>query len=217
MIAVFTLIFITKGLKMRTPKICLALFIVALFTLLTISCSSKEAGQKVQKSSKTQKVLAKKRTVTANANSTGKITVTYDNSIATGAAAKLFRDNTQVRTFTTGAENLIDNLPDGRYLLKLQKELNGKTYSGRLFFVINEDNRNLFRKMHITDGDWQRTVIFIKGETKTGQDMFVRGGIDWGYSKNTLGIDCSKNKWGCAVPIRHHLFNDTPSVIFQIN
>jgi hypothetical protein len=56
----------------------------------------------------------------------------------------------------------------------------------------------------------KRTVIFMYGTTQPGQDMFMRGGIDWGYSKNTLGKDCGANpvdvnKWLCAIPITHNI------------
>lgn len=54
-----------------------------------------------------------------------------------------------------------------------------------------------------TDANWKRTVVFIYGETKTGQDMFVRGGLDKTYAKNKLGIDCTQANMKCAIPIRH--------------
>ncbi|MEC9126493.1 MAG: alpha amylase C-terminal domain-containing protein, partial [Pseudomonadota bacterium] len=37
-----------------------------------------------------------------------------------------------------------------------------------------------------TGADWQRTVIFIEAETQSGQDMFVRGGIDHGYAASVF-------------------------------
>jgi large repetitive protein len=59
--------------------------------------------------------------------------------------------------------------------------------------------------------DWQRTVIYMYGQTVSGQDMFFRGGIDWGYAKNNLGRDCAADKWLCAIPIRHRLFLQDPT------
>jgi len=59
--------------------------------------------------------------------------------------------------------------------------------------------------------DWQRTVIFIYGRTRNGQDMFIRGGIDWDYARENLGRDCSEDKWLCAIPIRHRHFLDDPN------
>jgi PKD repeat protein len=56
-----------------------------------------------------------------------------------------------------------------------------------------------------------RTVIFMYGQTVSGQDMFMRGGLDWGYAKNNLGKDCGATadaKWLCAIPIQHNLFKD---------
>jgi alpha-amylase len=51
-------------------------------------------------------------------------------------------------------------------------------------------------------GDWRRTLIFIRGETQPGQDLFVRGGIDHGHAR-TLGRDCTPQNLACAIPIRH--------------
>ena len=38
----------------------------------------------------------------------------------------------------------------------------------------------------------RRTVIYIQKETVNNQDMFIRGGIDWVFSKNTLSFDFGK-------------------------
>lgn len=51
--------------------------------------------------------------------------------------------------------------------------------------------------------DWQRTVIFIKGQTVSGQDMFIRGGIDHTYAQNVLGRSCTSSNMLCAIPIRY--------------
>jgi glycosidase/PKD repeat protein len=56
----------------------------------------------------------------------------------------------------------------------------------------------------------RRTVIYIYGQTVSGQDMYLRGGVDWTYAKNNLGRDCGAapvetNKWLCAIPITHRL------------
>jgi YD repeat-containing protein len=61
-----------------------------------------------------------------------------------------------------------------------------------------------------SDNNWQRTVVFIYGQTVVGQDMFIRGGIDWTYAKNNLGKDCAADKWLCAIPIKYrNLHNKT--------
>ncbi|MFT7560485.1 MAG: alpha-amylase [Flavobacteriales bacterium] len=52
--------------------------------------------------------------------------------------------------------------------------------------------------------DWKRTVIFIQAETESGQDMFVRGGIDHDYANNTLGRNCQSSNFDCAMPIIHN-------------
>ncbi len=61
-----------------------------------------------------------------------------------------------------------------------------------------------------TEGDWQRTVVFIYGQTNYGQDMFIRGGIDHTYASNNLGKDCQTSNFECAIPITHNnLLNST--------
>lgn len=67
-------------------------------------------------------------------------------------------------------------------------------------------------KVKVRNGgeDWQRTVVFIFGQTISGQDMFVRGGIDYDYAKANLGLDCKADPDLCKIPIRHlNLFNKT--------
>lgn len=51
--------------------------------------------------------------------------------------------------------------------------------------------------------DVKRTVIFIRGETKPGQDMFVRGGLDHGIGGAYLGFACTTSNFTCAVPITY--------------
>tara|TARA_B110000091_G_C13806926_1_gene473011 strand:- start:146 stop:2155 length:2010 start_codon:yes stop_codon:yes gene_type:complete len=55
-----------------------------------------------------------------------------------------------------------------------------------------------------TEGDWQRTVIFINAQTQSGQDMFLRGGIDHAYANANLGRNCQTINFECAMPIRHN-------------
>ncbi|WP_440057047.1 alpha-amylase (plasmid) [Pseudoalteromonas sp. T1lg65] len=50
--------------------------------------------------------------------------------------------------------------------------------------------------------DWQRTLVFIKAQTQSGQDMFVRGGIDHQFAQ-TIGRDCDQNPVLCMIPIKH--------------
>jgi hypothetical protein len=51
--------------------------------------------------------------------------------------------------------------------------------------------------------DWRRTVVFIRGVTQPGQDLFVRGGIDYDFARTTLGLDCTAQPRACQIPIRH--------------
>jgi alpha-amylase len=50
---------------------------------------------------------------------------------------------------------------------------------------------------------YQRTVVFIYGQTQPGQNMFVRGGLDHAAAKAKLGYDCNKTSSLCAMPIKH--------------
>lgn len=60
--------------------------------------------------------------------------------------------------------------------------------------------------------DWQRTVIFIQAQTSSGQDMFIRGGLDHNYANSNLGRNCQTSNMECALPIRHNnLRNSTTS------
>lgn len=63
--------------------------------------------------------------------------------------------------------------------------------------------------------DWQRTVIFIKGVTNTGQDMFIRGGIDHNYGNNNLGRNCQTTNFECAMPIRHNNLKNNTTVSWK--
>ncbi|QTH72163.1 alpha-amylase [Pseudoalteromonas xiamenensis] len=60
-----------------------------------------------------------------------------------------------------------------------------------------------------SSANWKRTVVFIKAQTQSGQDMFVRGGIDYAYAASQ-GKNCNSNALLCALPIRHNnLLNTT--------
>jgi hypothetical protein len=64
--------------------------------------------------------------------------------------------------------------------------------------------------------DWKRTVVFVYGTTQAGQDMFIRGGIDHEYAKNTLGVDCSVSGMECAIPIRHLNYKNTTTADWKL-
>ncbi|MCA9672178.1 MAG: aldo/keto reductase [Myxococcales bacterium] len=49
----------------------------------------------------------------------------------------------------------------------------------------------------------ERTVVLIYGETRPGQDMYLRGGIDHNYAKNNLGKNCTEDNRQCALPMVH--------------
>lgn len=53
--------------------------------------------------------------------------------------------------------------------------------------------------------DWRRTVVFLRFETRPGQDIFLRGGLDHDAARQRLGLDCQDGDLRCAVPIRHRI------------
>jgi len=50
--------------------------------------------------------------------------------------------------------------------------------------------------------NFSRTIILMEGETRDGQDMFLRGGIDHDYANKTLGRNCSVGNFECSIPIK---------------
>jgi len=59
-------------------------------------------------------------------------------------------------------------------------------------------------------GGWKRTVVFIWANTQSGQDMFVRGGIDHDYARQHMGLECTNSNSLCSIPIKHrNLRNET--------
>lgn len=61
----------------------------------------------------------------------------------------------------------------------------------------------------VVEPNWQRTAVLIKAQTQSGQDMFIRGGIDHQFAA-TIGRDCHTNPADCSLPIRHNnLLNPT--------
>jgi alpha-amylase len=61
----------------------------------------------------------------------------------------------------------------------------------------------------------QRTVIFIKAQTQSGQDMFVRGGIDHAYASSQLGKACTAENYQCAIPITHNNLRNTTTAVWK--
>ncbi len=65
--------------------------------------------------------------------------------------------------------------------------------------------------------DSARTVIFIKAQTQSGQDMFIRGGIDHGYANNELGRNCNSSNFECAMPIIHNNLANATTAPWKLN
>lgn len=55
------------------------------------------------------------------------------------------------------------------------------------------------------------TKVFIEGETQWGENLFIRGGIDWDYAATYLGRDCSSDPFLCAIPITHQINGEDPN------
>lgn len=66
-------------------------------------------------------------------------------------------------------------------------------------------------------GDWQRTVIFIQAQTQSGQDMFIRGGIDHTYANSNLGRNCQTTNFECALPIVHNNLRNATTAPWKAN
>jgi len=73
----------------------------------------------------------------------------------------------------------------------------GKTYR----LTVNE--QTLAYTLEQIEAPWERTIVFVFGETVDGQDMFVRGGIDHNHASSALGRNCTAENLECAIPIRH--------------
>ena len=108
----------------------------------------------------------------------------------------------------------------------LQTGLSGGTYCNVLKGQLNSDGQSCSDETIVVNADgsinaktattppvindWQRTVVFIRAETQSGQDMFIRGGIDHNYAAAQLGLNCTNTNYLCAIPIQHNnLLNAT--------
>ncbi|WP_404829984.1 alpha-amylase [Shewanella glacialimarina] len=69
----------------------------------------------------------------------------------------------------------------------------------------------------INNPDWKRTVIFVQAQTQSGQDMFVRGGIDHAYAASNLNKTCTSSNFECAIPIRHNNLRNTTTAPWKAN
>ncbi len=66
-------------------------------------------------------------------------------------------------------------------------------------------------------GNIQRTVIFIQAQTQSGQDMFIRGGIDHSYANTNLGKNCASTNVECAIAITHNNLRNTTTAPWKTN
>ncbi len=122
------------------------------------------------------------------------VTIKGENALSGGVTGDTGWDNIE-NAFTYAAYS-------GMTVLRINQVASGGTGQSRYQQFINN--------FLVQGGDWQRTVIFIYGQTSVGQDMFVRGGIDHAYANANLGRNCQTWNFECAIPIRHNnLRNNT--------
>ena len=65
--------------------------------------------------------------------------------------------------------------------------------------------------------DRHRTVVFVHATTSPGQNLLVRGGIDYGYAGAQLSRDCNVDPGGCQVPIAHRNLRDASTAPLKAN
>lgn len=78
-----------------------------------------------------------------------------------------------------------------------------RAVNGELDNVYDPTERPIAVTPRPDDGDWRRTVVLIAAETRPGQDLLLRGGLDHGAALDLLGLTCTAESLECAVPIRH--------------
>ncbi len=114
-------------------------------------------------------------------------------------------------TSNTGWDNIENAFNFASYsgmtVLRINQVTNGGTGQFRYQSFISN---NL-----VVPQDWQRTVIFILGPSVSGQNMFIRGGIDHAYGNNTLGKNCQTTNFECAIPIRHNNLKNSTTVSWK--
>jgi len=77
-----------------------------------------------------------------------------------------------------------------------------RAVNGELDNVYSPVDSSLSLEINEENDSYERTVVFIYGETSPGQDMFIRGGIDHSYAASQ-GVECSEENKLCAIPMRH--------------
>ncbi len=89
----------------------------------------------------------------------------------------------------------------------------GKTNRG------NSDHTNWgnARIVNTASSTWKRTIVFIFGQTQTGQDMFIRGGLDHTQASKLLGLSCTAENKLCAIPIKHRNFKNATTTPWKVN
>lgn len=136
--------------------------------------------------------------------------------LATGSTTHSFDQNQRYvpLTFTQSGTNLTITPP--------ATPLEAPPGDYMMFLVSQAGVPSVARHVRVTVGsapvsNIRRTVVFIRGQTVSGQDMFVRGGLDHGASQSLRGVKC-ENADGtpnflCAIPITHRNLRNTGTTV----
>jgi len=94
------------------------------------------------------------------------------------------------------------NLGEGTFTVTVNYTKDSTHYEGSAIFTLTEiiRNRSVYVQLTTTPVTKERTVVYIYGKTSSGQDMFIRGGLDHDYANNN-GRNCSTSNFECAMPI----------------
>jgi RHS repeat-associated protein len=80
--------------------------------------------------------------------------------------------------------------------------------------VVAADGKTATKKLPVTvvaAGSQLRTVIYLKKQTVSGQDIFIRGGIDHAYASSNLGLSCTSSNYLCAISQKHNISPNDPN------
>jgi len=155
-----------------------------------------------------------------------------NNQIAFGRGSSGFvAINKETFNLTT---TLSTNMASGTYCNVLKGELaaDGQSCSGETITVNADSTINanvgswdafaihqgaMLNSVTPPVGNWQRTVIFIQAQTASGQDMFIRGGIDHTYANTNLGKNCATTNVECAIAITHNNLRNATTTRWKTN
>ena len=104
---------------------------------------------------------------------------------------------------------------DGKVAMKLGST--PWTPSGSNWTLVQSGTDWAVWKKTSTPTSVKRTVLLVYGTTASGEDMFVRGGIDHTYAANNLGLACTSTNYLCAIPIVHNNLRNATTAPWKAN